>query len=69
MNLQPYIKILVNYIFFKTRKYIISYTKIYNHNKCVMVKYIVQYTIETVGTRFSAQAQNVWDTSPVNPVQ
>ena len=26
-------------------------------------------TNTTVGTRFSAQAQNVWDLGPVNPVQ
>ena len=48
LNPQPSIKILVNYIFFKTWKYIISYTNIYNHNKCLMVKYIVPCTIETM---------------------
>ena len=25
--------------------------------------------LAVVGTRFSAQAQNVWDAGPVNPVQ
>ena len=30
---------------------------------------VLNIVIHVVGTRFSAQAQNVWDIGPVNPVQ
>ena len=42
-------------------QYIYIYIYIVRHDFVII--------LYTVGTQFSAQAQNVWDTGPVNPVQ